>query len=102
MSFEDTPLLPLYIVACLVVSTRDVSFSHSNLSVGSEEDKEDEADAGGALVESTTGYPYTCLVQGYCRLNCKTKGGIGHCNIWKVIRGVFFSREGTLRHRVRQ
>ena len=48
--------------------------SHSNLSVGSEEDKEDEADAGGALVESTTGYPYTRLVQGYCRLNCKTKG----------------------------
>ena len=49
--------------------------SHNNLSVGSKKIKKTRQMRGGALVESTTGYPFTCLVQGYCRLNCKTKGG---------------------------
>ena len=75
--------------------------SHSNLSVGSEEDKEDETDAGRCF-SRVYDWISICLVQGYCRLNCKTKGGIGHCNIWKVIRCVSFKREDTLRDRVRQ
>ena len=49
--------------------------SYNNLSVGSKKAKKTRQMWGGAVVESMTGYPYTCLVHGYCRLNCKTKGG---------------------------
>ena len=44
-------------------------------------------------------YDRACLVQGYCRLSCKTKGRNWALPSLKVIRGVFFFKG---RDRVRQ